>query len=73
MKHLELDGKGRTAYVGDDGKHTVTSWWKSFNGPVASAISKIDNEIKQKNNLDLILKSSLGYIKNNQKKLKKKK
>ena len=49
------------------GEHTGTSWWKSFNGPVASAISKIDNEIKQKNNLDLILKSSLGYIKNNQK------
>ena len=24
----ELDGKGGTAYVGDDGKHTVTSWWK---------------------------------------------
>lgn len=40
---------------------------ENFNGPVASAISKIDNEIKQKNNLDLILKSSLGYIKNNQK------
>ena len=46
---------------------------ENFNGPVASAISKIDNEIKQKNNLDLILKSSLGHIKNNQKKLKKKK
>ena len=55
------------------GKHTGESWWKSFNGPIASAISKVDNKIKQINNLDLILKSSLNYIQNNPNIFKEKK